>query len=65
MELLNKERKWMKKLNATLNQTVPGKQLTLSETEYHKQYYEKNKYQMKERGKAYITTTIKNTYATR
>ena len=50
MELLNKERKWMKKLNATLNQTVPGRtaneyreQNKDKRKENSKQYYEKNK----------------------
>jgi hypothetical protein len=37
MELLNRERKWMKKLNATLSQSVPGKFLKLARKEYKKQ----------------------------
>ena len=37
LQLLNKERKWMKKLNATLNQIVPGNLLKLGKTEYDKQ----------------------------
>jgi amidophosphoribosyltransferase len=37
MELLNRERKWMKKLNATLSQSVPGKLLKLARKEYKKQ----------------------------
>jgi hypothetical protein len=53
LELLNKERKWMKKLNATLNQTVPGKKLTLGETEYQKQYREQNKKVLCENRKQY------------
>lgn len=40
MELLHKERKWMKKLKATLNQTAPGKLIKLGKTEYQKQYGE-------------------------
>jgi hypothetical protein len=43
MELLNKERKWMKKLTATLNKNEPCTFLELGTTEYHKQRYEKNK----------------------
>jgi hypothetical protein len=53
MELLKKERKWMKKLNATLNQTVPGITLELGKTEYGKQHYEKNKDKRLEYNKQY------------
>ena len=57
MELLNKERKWMKKLNATLNQTVPGITLELGKTEYSKQYYKEynklNTEHVKQRCKQY------------
>ncbi len=53
MELLNKERKWMKKLHATLNQRMPGKQLTLGETEYQKQYREQNKNKLDDYQKQY------------
>jgi hypothetical protein len=52
-EVLNKERKWMKKLNATLNQTVPGNFLKRGETEYSKQHYEKNKIKLSENRKQY------------
>ena len=37
LELLNKERKWMKKLKATLNKQIPGNLLKLGKTEYKKQ----------------------------
>ena len=57
MELLKKERKWMKKLNATLNQTVPGITLELGKTEYSKQYYKEynklNTEHVKQRCKQY------------
>jgi hypothetical protein len=57
MELLNKERKWMKKLNATLNQCVPGNKLTLGKTEYDKQrgkqYYKLNTELIREKKKKY------------
>ncbi len=38
IELLTKESKWIKKLNATLNQAVPGKMLKLGKNEYDRQY---------------------------
>jgi len=43
IELLNKEMKWMKKLNATLNKQTPGNWLKLGKTEYDKQYKNDNK----------------------
>ena len=54
-ELLKKERKWITKLNATLNKRVPGALLELGTTEYQrqdkiieykKQYHERNKEQI-------------------
>ena len=42
-ELLMKERKWITKLNATLNKRVPCALLELGKTEYNKHHYEKNK----------------------
>ena len=57
MELLAKETKWLKKLNATLNQRVPGKKLTLGKVEYgrqySKQYYSNNKDKVAEYSKQY------------
>jgi hypothetical protein len=38
-ELLMKERKWITKLNATLNKRVPCALLELGKTEYGKQYF--------------------------
>ena len=38
-ELLNKERRWVERLGATLNKQVPSR----TNTEYDKQYYESNK----------------------
>jgi hypothetical protein len=42
LELLNKERKWMKKLKATLNKQIPGNLLKLGKTEYDKQCGKRN-----------------------
>ena len=42
-ELLKKERKWITRLKATLNQKVPGNLLKLGKTEYDKQYRELNR----------------------
>jgi hypothetical protein len=50
-ELLMKERKWITKLNATLNKRVPCALLELGKTEYDKQHYEKNKTKLLEYGK--------------
>ncbi len=53
MELLTKETKWLKKLNATLNQHVPGAVLELGTAEYKKQYYIDNKDKISEQQKQY------------
>ena len=53
MELLTKEMKWLKKLNATLNQNVPGKLLQLGKIDYKKQYAELNKEKLMEYKKKY------------
>ena len=52
-ELLMKERKWITKLNATLNKRVPCVLLELGKTEYGKQHYEKNKNKLLEYNKQY------------
>jgi len=52
-ELLMKERKWITKLNATLNKRVPCVLLELGKTEYGKQHYEKNKDKRLEYNKQY------------
>jgi hypothetical protein len=47
-ELLMKERKWITKLNATLNKRVPCALLELGKTEYGRQY-SKHHYEKKRR----------------
>lgn len=57
-ELHHKERKWIRKLKATLNKQVPGNFLTLGKIEYNKQYNkqyrEKNEQQLKQKAKEQI-----------
>ena len=53
-ELNHKERKWMRKLKATLNKNVPGNFLTIGKIEYDKQYRETNKEKLNEKAREKI-----------